>query len=219
MAAVTKVHLPHGIAAAPEPIVADILRGHLAKCREVECAGPLAGGEAAQQVLDHAREGEDCLVSLVGHETRIAGRRGPPYAPSVSTSVGNPPGFRGQFAQLPRAIRSPAFTGGTRRRNRVPPAANGKGEGSAFDRPACRPGRIPGARRNRVPPQGQGARRCQAPRPSASLPAESRRARTSSPVSQHTSHSPTSASLSGSAMSPNIPANRSAVPAPNRDTA
>ena len=64
----------------------------------------------------------------------------------------------------------------------------------AFDRPVCRPGRIPGARRNRVPPQGQGARRCQAPRPSASLPAESRRARTSSPVSQHTSHSPTSAS-------------------------
>ena len=212
MAAVTKVHLPHGVAAAPEPIVADILRGHLAKRREVERAGPLASGEAAQQVLDHAREGEDCLVSLVGHETRIAGRRGPPYALPVSTSVGNPPDFREQSG-------SPASTGGTRRRNRVPPAANGKGEGSAFDRPACRPGRIPGARRNRVPPQGQGARRCQAPRPSASLPAESRRARTSSPVSQHTSHSPTSASLSGSAMSPNIPANRSAVPAPNRDTA
>ena len=212
MAAVTKVHLPHGIAAAPEPIVADILRGHLAKCREVECAGPLAGGEAAQQVLDHAREGEDCLVSLVGHETRIAGRRGPPYA-LLGLDI------RRQSARFPRAIRSPASTGGTRRRNRFPPAGNGKGEGLAFDRPACRPGRIPGARRNRVPPQGQGARRCQAPRPSASLPAESRRARTSSPVSQHTSHSPTSASLSGSAMSPNIPANRSAVPAPNRDTA
>ena len=72
MAAVAKAHLPHGVAVALEQCVADVFRRHLAQGRGLELAGPSAGGEAAQQVLDHAREREELLVVLV-HETSVAG--------------------------------------------------------------------------------------------------------------------------------------------------
>ena len=72
----------------------------------------------------------------------------------------------------------------------------------------------------------QSPRECDLPRDvprspcrSASSAAGSTRARNSSPVSQRTSHSPTSARSSGSAMPASTPDTRSAVSAPNRDTA
>ena len=69
-AAVPKSHLPHVVAMAPEPVVAYIVCGELAQRREVELTGPPAGGEAAKQVLDHARKGEDGPVEFVVHEGR-----------------------------------------------------------------------------------------------------------------------------------------------------
>lgn len=37
--------------------------------------GPVARDEAAHQILDHAREGEEPLVDLVMHEASVAGSR------------------------------------------------------------------------------------------------------------------------------------------------
>ena len=68
--------------------------GELVEGREVQLGEPLAGEETAQEVLDHAGEGEEALVVRALHGASVARRRGGPDAPPVPRLVGHPPDVR-----------------------------------------------------------------------------------------------------------------------------
>ena len=87
--AVPEAEPPHGVAVAAAQVVAHVLARELPERGEVRLVEPPAGGHGAEQVLDHAREGEEPLVVLVVH-----GREGRPAAVGKlsdpgSISVGN----------------------------------------------------------------------------------------------------------------------------------
>ena len=68
-ALVVEAHAPHEVAVALPQIVADIAGRQWSQGGEVEGAAPVAGGEAVQQVLDHAWPGEQLFVRGIIHGT------------------------------------------------------------------------------------------------------------------------------------------------------
>ena len=88
----------------------------LVEGREVERTAPFPGGEAAQQVLDHAGMGEQVLVGSVVHGNTIAPERSRVRRPRARKPQGTGSRFvRRDPAWAGRSIRLPSRTGGVPR--------------------------------------------------------------------------------------------------------
>ena len=70
---------PYGVAVAFQQLVADVLGRQLPQGREIARVEMIAADEGAQQVLDHAREGEQSLVPLIVPGARLLAGTHFPY--------------------------------------------------------------------------------------------------------------------------------------------
>ena len=83
---VVEAHAPHQVAVALPQVVADIAGRQRSEGGEVEGAAPVAGGEAVQQVLDHAWPGEQLFVRGIIHGATSQSYPGHPIHPGFMIS-------------------------------------------------------------------------------------------------------------------------------------